>query len=165
LAETAASSRQVQPASAARRRNRRHSQAGFTLLELVIVMAIIALMAAVISPMLFNRLKEARVSTTRQQISLLDDALGSYRLDVGKYPTSEQGLQALIEKPEGVERWAGPYTGKRKLPQDGWEHDFVYRYPPDPADEASRKEGRDFDLFSLGADGKPGGEGEDADVY
>ena len=155
----------VSAAAPRRPHSRRHGQAGFTLIELVIVMAIIALLAALISPMLFNRLKEAKISTTRTQIGLLADALDNFRIDLGRYPTTDEGLKALVEKPDGLERWTGPYTGKRKLPKDGWDHDFVYQYPPDPANEASRKEGREFDLYSLGADGKPGGEGDDADIY
>ena len=130
---------------------------GFTLIELVIVMAIIALLAALVGPRLFGQLSESRVKTTRAQIELLATALDSFRLDIGRYPAQEEGLTALVTKPRGLETWSGPYLRKRALPKDAWQRDFVYAVP-------ATMGGIEYDLYSFGADGAPGGEGEDADV-
>jgi general secretion pathway protein G len=135
----------------------RSREAGFTLIELVIVMAIIALLAALVGPRLMDSLGDSQAKATGTQIELLGTALDKYRLDNGSYPTSDQGLKALVEKPDGVATWAGPYLRKRTLPKDGWGNDFQYQRP------ASRG-GIEYDLYSLGADGKPGGEGPNADL-
>ncbi|HET7775251.1 MAG TPA: type II secretion system major pseudopilin GspG, partial [Azospira sp.] len=97
---------------------------------------------------------KAEVKTARAQIDALDKALDAYRLDVGRYPTSEQGLNALVAQPPGVAKWAGPYL-KKGVPMDPWSKPYVYKSPGEHGD---------FDLFSYGRDGAPGGSGEDADV-
>jgi general secretion pathway protein G len=130
---------------------------GFTLIELVIVMAIIALLAALVGPRLFGQLSDSRVKITRAQVELLATALDSFRLDIGRYPAQSEGLEALVTKPEGLETWSGPYLRKRQLPKDAWQREFVYAVPASLG-------GIEYDLYSFGADGQLGGEGEDADV-
>lgn len=129
-------------------------QQGFSLIELLIVMIILGLLASLVGPRLFRHVDEAKVSTARSQIELLGTALDSYRLDVGRYPTTEQGLEALRNEPSGVRNWNGPYL-PRPIPQDPWGSDYVYKSPGDNGD---------YDLLSYGADGQPGGEGDNADV-
>ena len=126
---------------------------GFTLIELLIVMVIIGLIAALVGPRLFPKLGKGKQSAAKAQIELLGQALDQYRLDVGRYPTTQEGLNALNVNP-GVDRWEGPYL-KKELPQDPWGKPFLYQYPGSHGE---------YDLYSLGADGAPGGEGEDADV-
>lgn len=139
-----------------RRRLRRSKQAGFTLLELLIVIAILGLLAVVGAVELVAYLGRAKTDTTRLQIDQLVAALDLFRIDVGRLPTSEEGLKALIDTPAGVARWRGPYLRKRDALSDPWGRPFVYRRPG---------ENRDFDLASYGADGKRGGTGEDVDVF
>lgn len=126
---------------------------GFTLIELLIVMVIIGLIAALVGPRLFPKLGKGKQSAAKAQIELLGQALDQYRLDVGRYPTTQEGLNALNVNP-GVERWQGPYL-KKELPQDPWSRPYIYQCPGSHGE---------YDLYSLGADGAPGGEGEDADV-
>lgn len=131
---------------------------GFTLLELLVVLVILGLLAALIGPRVVGRLGKAKKDIARSQISLLESALDQFRLDVGRYPTTEEGLRALIEPPEDEEiraRWQGPYLKKRKIPLDPWGHPYQYRSPGEHGE---------YDLWSYGADGKPGGEGENADI-
>jgi general secretion pathway protein G len=132
----------------------RRRQAGFTLLELLIVVIILGLLAALVGPRLFGTLDKAKRQVAKTQIELLSGALNQYRLDVGRYPGSEQGLKALVAPPEGVERWNGPYLEKG-VPEDPWGHDYVYRSPGEHGE---------YDIISYGQDGEPGGEGEAADV-
>jgi len=132
----------------------KNSKTGFTLIELLIVMIIIGLLASLVGPRLFKHVGEAKTKTAKAQIELLGTALDSYRLDIGSYPTTEQGLDALREKPSGVEEWNGPYLPK-DVPEDPWGNDYHYKCPGEHGD---------YDLYSYGADGKSGGEGEDADV-
>jgi general secretion pathway protein G len=127
---------------------------GFTLIELLIVMIIIGLLASLVGPRLFKHVGEAKTKTAKAQIELLGTALDSYRLDIGSYPSSEQGLQALREQPQGVEQWDGPYLPK-EIPDDPWGNEYVYKHPGDHGE---------YDLMSYGADGEPGGEDEDADI-
>lgn len=134
--------------------NHSRSQSGFTLIELLIVMIIIGLLASLVGPRLFRHVGEAKTKTAKAQIELLGTALDSYRLDVGKYPSTEQGLNALREQPSGVDTWNGPYLPK-DVPQDPWGNAYHYKSPG---------ENGDYDLYSYGADNKSGGEGEDADV-
>ncbi|WP_119154246.1 type II secretion system major pseudopilin GspG [Caldimonas tepidiphila] len=129
-------------------------QGGFTLLELLVVMVIIGLLAAYVAPSYFGQVGKSQEKVARAQIEAFDRALEQYRLDVGMLPSTEQGLAALATAPEGQSRWAGPYL-KRQVPLDPWGHPYHYRHP------GSRAE---FDLFSLGKDGRPGGEGEAADI-
>ncbi len=129
-------------------------RAGFTLIELLVVMLILGLLAALVGPKLFGKVGKAKIRAAKAQISLLEDALDAFRLDVGRYPTTEEGLQALVEQPSGVTKWDGPYL-KKKVPKDPWGHDYVYKCPGEHGD---------YDLYSLGADGEEGGEGENADI-
>lgn len=135
-------------------KDRRKRQQGFTLIELLIVMVIIGLLAALVGPRMFGKVDESRQRSAKAQISLFETALDTYRLDTGKYPTTEEGLEALRTKPSGIERWDGPYLNK-EIPKDPWGHDYVYRCPG---------ENGDYDLISYGADGGPGGEGSDTDI-
>lgn len=127
---------------------------GFTLLELLVVVAIIGLLAGYVGPKYFGQLGKAEVKVTRAQIDALDKALDQYRLDVGRYPTTEQGLGALVVKPSGISRWAGPYL-KKDVPLDPWGKAYIYKSPGEHGE---------YDLSSLGRDGRHGGSGEDADI-
>ena len=129
-------------------------EAGFTLLELLVVIVIIGLLAGYVAPRYFSQVGKSEVQVARAQIDSLEKALDQYRLDLRHYPSAEQGLDALVAKPEGESGWAGPYL-KKAVPADPWGRAYVYRVP------GSKGE---FDLFSLGKDGKPGGTGEDADI-
>ncbi|HEX5804282.1 MAG TPA: type II secretion system major pseudopilin GspG [Azospira sp.] len=129
-------------------------RAGFTLLELLVVVAIIGLLAGYVGPKYFGQIGKAEVKAARAQIDALDKALDAYRLDLGRYPSSEQGLAALVVAPGGAGKWAGPYL-KKGVPLDPWGRPYVYKSPGEHGD---------FDLLSLGRDGTPGGSGEDADV-
>jgi len=127
---------------------------GFTLIEILVVIIIIGMLAALVGPALFKRLGSSKQKIAKTQIELLGVALDAFRLDVGRYPTTEEGLKALIENP-GIEGWDGPYLRKRKVPLDPWKRAYIYRCPGEHGE---------YDLYSLGSDGKPGGEGEAADV-
>ena len=127
---------------------------GFTLLELLVVMVIIGLLVGYVAPKFFSQIGKSEVKTARAQIDGLEKSLDQYRLDVGHYPSNEQGLQALNERPAGEAKWAGPYL-KKKLPKDPWAHEYIYKYPGDHGE---------FDLFSYGKDGQVGGAGEDEDI-
>jgi len=136
----------------------RRRASAFTLIELLIVIAIIAMLAALVAPRLMSALRESQIKTTRAQIELLATALESFRISNGRYPTNDEGLGALVEAPEGLQStWSGPYLRKRKLPVDGWNFPFHYAIPPE-------RGGIDYDLYSLGADGVEGGEGDAAEV-
>ena len=127
---------------------------GFTLLELLVVIVIIGLLAGYVAPRYFAQVGKSEVQVARAQIDSLEKALDQYRLDVRHYPSAEQGLDALVAKPQGETSWGGPYL-KKSVPLDPWGRAYVYRVP------GSKGE---FDLYSLGKDGKPGGTGEDADI-
>jgi general secretion pathway protein G len=127
---------------------------GFTLIELLIVMIILGLLAALVGPRMFGKVGSSKQKAAKAQISLFETALDTYRLDVGKFPASEQGLQALRKKPSGVDNWDGPYLPK-EIPKDPWGNPYKYRYPGEHGD---------YDIISYGADGQPGGDDEDADV-
>ncbi len=127
---------------------------GFTLIELLIVMVIIGLLASLVAPKMFKKIGGAKHKTAKAQISLLGTALDSYRLDNDRYPTTEQGLEALRQKPEGVETWDGPYLPKA-IPHDPWGNAYVYKCPGEHGE---------YDLSSYGADGQAGGEGDDQDI-
>jgi general secretion pathway protein G len=122
----------------------RNDRKGFTLIELLVVMAIIALLAALVGPRLFPKLGKGKQSAAKAQIELLGQALDQFRLDVGRYPSTQEGLNALSANP-GVDKWEGPYL-KKGLPPDPWDRPYQY------------------DLWSYGRDGQPGGDGEDKDV-
>jgi general secretion pathway protein G len=132
-------------------------KSGFTLIEMLVVLTVLGLLAALVGPQIVGHVSEAKTTTARTQIDLLGTALDSYRLDNGGYPTTEQGLAALRDRPtrEPVpSNWRGPYL-RKAVPVDPWGHPYVYREAPG---------GAAFELQSLGRDGKPGGEGEDADI-
>ena len=128
---------------------------GFTLLELMVVMVIIGLLASYVAPRYFEQVGKGEVKSTRAQLDAFEKALGAYRLDTGRYPTTQQGLQALVERPTNEPKWSGPYLS-RALPLDPWSHEYVFRSPGDSS--------RDFELMSMGRDGRPGGAGLDADL-
>lgn len=127
---------------------------GFTLIELLIVMIIIGLLAALVAPRMFGKVGKSKQKAAKTQISLFETALDTYRLDVGQYPTTDQGLQALRTMPEGVENWDGPYLPK-EIPLDPWGNSYIYTCPGEHGD---------YDLISYGADGRPDGEGENTDI-
>jgi len=127
---------------------------GFTLLELLVVMVIIGLLAGIVAPQYFAQIGKSNAKVARAQIESFGQALDQYRLDVGQYPSSEQGLLALRNAPQQAARWQGPYL-KRDVPEDPWGRAYVYKRPGQHGE---------YDLVSLGADGQPGGEGEAADV-
>jgi general secretion pathway protein G len=126
---------------------------GFTLIELLVVMVIIGLLAALVAPRLFPKLGKGKQSAAKAQIELLGQALDQYRLDTGSYPTTQEGLNALVANP-GVEKWEGPYL-KKALPLDPWGKPYIYQNPGTHGE---------YDLYSYGRDNKPGGDGEDKDV-
>lgn len=130
------------------------SAAGFTLLELLVVMVIIGMLAGFVAPRFFAQIGKSEIKTARAQIDALEKALDQYRLDVGRYPSTEQGLQALNAQPAGESRWAGPYL-KKGVPLDPWSHPYVYRHPG---------ENGEYDLLSMGRDGQVGGSGEAQDI-
>ena len=139
------------------------TQAGFTMLEMLIVMVIIGLLAALVAPRFTGRIGESNVKATIAQIELLASALESYRLDVGSYPGTQEGMEALLNPPMGTkDQWKGPYLKKIKLPTDAWNKDFRYQGPDDNEVKEKRL---DFIISSLGKDGKPGGEDEDRDLF
>ena len=135
------------------KRNRR--QAGVTLIEMMVVVTIIALFAALVLPRMMGQADKARVTAARAQINAYTTALGAYKLDTGTYPTTDQGLNALRVKPENAPQWGGPYLPK-DIPLDPWGRAFLYKYPGEHGDEP--------DILSLGADGQPGGDGNNADI-
>lgn len=128
---------------------------GFTLLELLVVLGIIAMLAGIVGPQVMKHMGESKSKGAKVQIEDLSAALDMYKLDEGRYPTQQQGLSALIEKPADAKHWNGPYMRKEKIPQDPWMQDYHYVYPG--------QHGK-FDLFSYGADEKEGGEGDDRDI-
>jgi general secretion pathway protein G len=130
-------------------------QTGFTLLELLVVLGIIAMLAGLVGPQVMKHMGESKVKAAKVQIEDLAQTMDMYKLDVGSYPTSEQGLNALIESPDGAQRWNGPYLRKSKVPLDPWQQEYKYTSPGEHGK---------FDITSMGADGKEGGEGEDKDL-
>lgn len=127
---------------------------GFTLMELLLVLVILGLLAAIAGPTLYQRIKPAKEAAARAQIENFATALDGFLLDVGRYPTTQESLKALREKPQGVDQWNGPYL-KKAVPNDPWGNAYVFRSP-------GRNGG--YEILSYGADGKEGGEGENADV-
>ena len=127
---------------------------GFSLIEIMIVMVIIGLLASLVGPKLFGKLGQAKQKTAKAQIEMLMAALDVYRLDVGAYPSQQEGLNALVNNP-GIQEWVGPYLAKAQLPQDPWKHPYLYQVPGQHGE---------VDIVSLGGDNKAGGTGEDTDV-
>lgn len=133
-------------------------EGGFTLLELLVVLAILGLLIGLVAPEVIRLLGTSKMKIAGQSIQRIESILDIYRLDVGSYPTSEQGLEALFQRPIGVANWNGPYIKGSQVPLDPWGHPFQYRNP-------SQRPGHDYDLFSLGPTGQPGGAGENAEIY
>jgi general secretion pathway protein G len=127
---------------------------GFTLLELLVVMVIIGLLAAYVGPRYFAQIGKSEVKTAKAQIVALEKALEQYRIDTGHFPTTEQGLAALVTKPGSEPKWDGPYLSKA-VPNDPWGNPYAYKNPGDHSE---------VDLISYGRDGRPGGDGQDADI-
>jgi general secretion pathway protein G len=126
---------------------------GFTLIELLVVMVIVGLLVALVGPRVFPKLGKGKQAAAKAQIELLGQTLDHFRLDVGRYPSMQEGLNALVTNP-GIENWEGPYL-KKALPNDPWGKPYHYQAPGTHGE---------YDLFSYGRDGSPGGEGEDKDV-
>ena len=137
------------------RQIKNRKQMGFTLLELLVVLGIIAMLAGIVGPQVMKHMGESKTKAAKVQIEDLASTLDMYKLDAGGYPTTEQGLQALVEAPDNAKHWSGPYLSKSKIPLDPWQNEYHYVFPG----EHSK-----FDIFSYGADGKEGGTGEDQDV-
>ncbi len=131
-----------------------HKYRGFTLLELLVVMVIIGLLAGYVGPKYFSQIGKSEVKAARAQIDALGKAIDQFRLDVGRYPTTEEGLAILISKPVNLPKWDGPYLTKN-VPVDPWGNPYVYKAPGTHGD---------YDLISYGKDGRTGGDGENADI-
>jgi len=134
--------------------DRKKNHSGITLIELLVVMVIIAMFATIVGQRLFRNVEKARQTTAKAQISEFESVLDAFRLDVGRYPSTDEGLQSLRVRPGSLERWDGPYL-RKDVPLDPWQHPYVYRFPGQHGD---------YDLYSLGADAQEGGDGENADV-
>jgi len=138
------------------KRVRRYSRAGgFTLIELLVVLVILGLLAGLVGPQIMGHLGTSKTKTAKLQIADLGAALDMYRLDVGRYPNNNEGLEALVSQPGDSSNWNGPYLQKKTLPKDPWGYDYQYRFPGEHGS---------FDLYSLGSDNAQGGEGEAGDV-
>ncbi len=135
---------------------KRNGEAGVTLIEMMVVVIIMGLFAYFVLPKFMGQADKAKKTAARAQISSYGTALSAYKLDVGTYPTTDQGLQALRTQPEGVANWQGPYV-EQDIAPDPWGHPYVYRFPGDHG-------GDEPDLISYGADGQPGGDGNNADI-
>ena len=133
----------------------RASSLGFSLIELLVVLVILGLLAGLVGPQVLKYIGTASTDTARTQIEQLGGALDLYRLEVGRYPSSDEGLQALVQEPSGAARWNGPYLKKTTVPKDPWGNDYQYRSPG---------ENGAYDLYSLGADNAQGGDGENQDI-
>ena len=134
---------------------RRRGEAGITLIEMLVVVTIIALFAGLVVPRMLRKTDTARITAARAQINSFMTAVGTYKLDTGLFPTTEQGLQALRVPPQGVNQWQGPYL-PQEIPVDPWGRPYVYQFPGEHGDEP--------DVICHGADGQPGGEGINGDI-
>ena len=135
-------------------KQRRRSEAGITLIELLVVMVIIALFATIVGSRVGRSVGKAKTVAAKSQISEYESALDQFKLEVGRYPSNEEGLQALRVRPANAPNWDGPYL-KKEVQPDPWGKPYIYRFPGTHGD---------FDLVSLGADGQEGGDGENADI-
>ncbi|MGQ0674475.1 MAG: type II secretion system major pseudopilin GspG [Rhodospirillales bacterium] len=143
--------------NAIRRRLRRPRQRGFTLVELLVVLVILGLLFGLVVPRTIGYLSRAKSDVAKMQVQNLEQALDLYRLDIGRYPTQEEGLKALVARPGNAPKWNGPYLKGGEVPADPWSRPFLYDMPS--------KRGLAYDLYTLGADGARGGDGENADVF
>jgi len=134
---------------------RRKSNAGVTLIEMLVVVTIIALFATLVAPGMFKQGDKAKMVAARVQINNFEQALTQYKLNTGLFPTTEQGLEALRTKPANVNQWDGPYL-RKEIPVDPWGHPYVYKFPGEHGDEP--------DIISYGSDGQAGGDGLNADI-
>ncbi len=132
----------------------RKTDSGFTLIELLIVMIILGILAALVGPRMFGKVGKSKQKGAKMQISLFETALDTYRLDVGSYPDTDQGLPSLREEPTGVKNWDGPYLPK-EIPLDPWGNPYIYICPGEHGD---------YDIISHGLDGNPGGDDEKSDI-
>lgn len=139
----------LKPFGTASARRPHAREAGFTLLEILVVVAILGLLIGLVAPAALRQLSGARNSIAKQSIERISSVLDLYKLDVGSYPSSDQGLAALVQKPSGADTWNGPYFKGDGVPLDPWNHPYIYRIP-------SERVGHDFDLCSLGASGNAG---------
>lgn len=135
----------------------KNRQAGFTLIEVMVVIVILAILAGLVVPKVVGQSDKARVKTTETALSTTSNAIDMFKVDNGRYPTTQEGLDALNKPPQGAKNWPDGGYIKGGFPKDGWDNDLQYVIPG--------TEGRTYDLFSLGADGKEGGEGQDADIF
>jgi general secretion pathway protein G len=139
-------------------RKRRSIRSGFTMVELMAVLVIVGLLAAVVVTNFVGRIEGAKVTTTKASLKSLHSAVTSFYMDTGRYPTETEGLEVLVVRPSDVTKWqTGGYLDTTTVPKDGWGREFVYRLAPE--------NGKPFVIISLGADGQEGGEGNDADLY
>ena len=139
-----------------RRRERpRGKRGGFTLLELMVVLLILALLGTIAAPQVTKYLRKAKAQTAKIQVDALSAAVDSFHLDVGRFPSSDEGLKALVERPSDGAKWDGPYLKKRDSLIDPWGHSYLYRFPGQHGE---------FDVYTLGSDNREGGEGDAADV-
>ena len=129
-------------------RKRLRTNAGFTLIELIVVMVILVLLAALVTPRLVGRTEQGRRSATITQMAILENELQKYYIDTGDFPTSEDGLEALVREPSNVKRWKGPYLKDAILPQDAWGNEYEYESPG--------QDNRDYDLWAIGKDAQSG---------
>lgn len=136
---------------------KRRSERGFTLLELMVVVAILGMLIFLVGPALIDQFKSSKVKIVKLAIANTGSVLEMYKIDVGSYPSTDQGLQALVSAPSDASNWSGPYIKGGKVPQDPWNHPLIYRSP-------SSRPGHDYDLCTFGAHGQPGGSGEDATI-